>query len=120
MDIIVTTLVSHVAGVTKIFWCYSLKEQDFFFLLTSQLMPAVGKAMGDVLGGEMVLLLHPAVLRRRVVLTRLYKLNLRCLVLLPKMRKVFPCNILDQLSFNAFILFDDLNPVCDFTFLEVL
>lgn len=50
-----------------------MKKQDLFFLLTSKFMPAVGEAMGDLLGGEPVVLLHPAVLHRSVMLTCLYK-----------------------------------------------
>lgn len=47
-------LISDAARETKSSWCCSQKEQDLFFLLTSKLMPAVGKAMGDLLEGEPV------------------------------------------------------------------
>lgn len=51
---ILTTLISHAARETKSSWCCSQKEQGLFFLLTSKLMPAVGKAVGDLLEGEPV------------------------------------------------------------------
>lgn len=94
-SITITALVTHVAKVTKISWHNSQEEEDPFFLLTGKLMPAAGKAMGDLAGGELGALLHPVVLCGRAVLTQLYQRKLHCLGLLPKIRRIFPCSLTD-------------------------
>lgn len=62
---------------------YSHSNQDFFmlliegteppFLLTSELIPTGGEAVGDLLGGEAAVSLYPAVLHRKVMLTCLWR-----------------------------------------------